>query len=114
MLGGSRLKAGMTVKISFALFIIFIIFSLYSFNLKPLLAANYANQILSLPAAQATQATSLLEETLALKTFASPEIIYQTVLDYLDKANSVPQLTQNEEFYKLVDRIVKSLTPISR
>jgi O-antigen ligase len=83
------------------LFVVFCsLFTVYSFNLKPLLASNLANQILSLPPENFQQATPILNEALALKTFASDEIIYQTTLDYLDKINSAPQLAQKENFYK--------------
>ncbi|KKS67137.1 MAG: hypothetical protein UV36_C0012G0015 [Parcubacteria group bacterium GW2011_GWC2_42_6] len=90
-------------KIVFAIFIIFIIFSLYAFNLKPLRASYLANQTLILPP-EALGETGLINLTkiLALKTFASPEIIYQITLDYLDKINQAPQLTQDENFYKIL------------
>ncbi|MBU4143024.1 hypothetical protein KJ590_03430, partial [Patescibacteria group bacterium] len=108
---GSRLKAGMTTKVSFVLFTIFIIFSLYSFNLKPLYASYLANQILSLPPADAArfaeasarraQSAPLLKDALALNSFASEEIVYQAALDYIIKINQQPALAQNEEFYNI-------------
>ncbi len=94
-------KFGTTIKISFLLFLIFIIFSLYFYNLKPLLAANYANQILSLSPVDAEQSTRLLRDALALKTFASPEVAYQAVIDYINKINQNPALAQSENFYGL-------------
>jgi len=77
------------------------LFAIYSFNLKPLLAANYANQILSLPANEAVKAGPLLQNILALNSFASGEIIYQTTLDYIEKISQNPALAQNEEFYNI-------------
>ena len=84
------------------LFVIGILsFVIYSYNLKPFLSANYANQILSLPANEATQATPLLKNALALNSFASPEVTYQVTLDYIEKISQNPALAQNEEFYSL-------------
>ena len=77
------------------------LFAIYAFNLKPLLAAYRANQILSLPASEAAQAGPLLASALALNTFASPEVAYQAALDYIDKINQSPALAQNEEFYNV-------------
>ncbi len=104
---GSRIKCGMTTKIDivkkliFILFIFFILYSLFSYNLKPFLAANYTNQILSLPASEAVQVAPLLKNVIALNSFASPEITYQVVLDYIDKIGQNPALAQNEEFYNV-------------
>lgn len=75
------------------------LFSVYSFSLKPLLAAACANRILSLPALEAAAAAPALADTLALNTFASPEIVYQVALDYIDKISQNPALAGNEEFY---------------
>jgi len=64
----------MTTKLSVVknLLLIFVIgnlsFVIYSYNLKPLLSANYANQILSLPASDAAQAAVLLKDALALNS----------------------------------------------
>ncbi|MEK7160467.1 MAG: hypothetical protein AAB724_00405, partial [Patescibacteria group bacterium] len=79
----------------------FLFIAIYFFNLKPLLAANYANQILSLPASSAAQAGPLLKDALALNTFASPEVAYQATLDYIDKISQNPALAQNKEFYNV-------------
>ena len=81
---------------------IIVIFSIYFLNIKPISASFLANQILSLNSQNYNQAEPLLKEALDLKTFASDEIVYQTALDYLDKIQSAPQLTENENFYKLV------------
>ncbi len=75
------------------------LFIVYSFNFKPLLAGYRANQILSLPAKEAQQATPLLKDALALNSFGSPEIAYQVTIDYIDKVGQNLALTQNEEFY---------------
>ncbi|TSC52901.1 MAG: hypothetical protein LiPW39_510 [Parcubacteria group bacterium LiPW_39] len=88
-------------KLILFLFIFFIIFSLYFLNLKPILASYRANQILSLAPEDYNQVGPLLNKALSSNTFASAEIIYQTTIDYLSKANAAPQLTQNENFYKL-------------
>ena len=94
-----RVKSWMAKKIILIFFTVLIIFSLYSFNLKPFYAAYLANQILSLPAADAAQAVPLLKDALDLNTFASPEIAYQAAVDYSDKIAQEPALAQNEEFY---------------
>ena len=100
-------KCEMTTKLSVVknLLLIFVIgnlsFVIYSYNLKPLLSANYANQILSLPASDAAQAAVLLKDALALNSFASPEIAYQAAIDYTEKINQNSVLTQNEEFYNI-------------
>ncbi len=88
-------------KLILFLFVFFIIFSLYSFNFKPLLAAHRANQILSLPSADAAQSAPLLEDALDLGTFGSAEAAYQAALDYIIKINRQPALAQNEEFYNI-------------
>ncbi|HRY52405.1 MAG TPA: O-antigen ligase family protein [Candidatus Portnoybacteria bacterium] len=96
-------------KIVLAIFAFFIVFSLYSFNLKPLLAASYANQILSLPASEAEGAAPLLGSVIALKTFALPEIAYQATLDYIDKIGQNPTLAQNEKFYGIASSALNEL-----
>jgi hypothetical protein len=107
---GSRIKCGMTTKIDVVkkLLLFFVIGNLslviYMYNLKPFLAANYTNQILLLPASEAMQAAPLLNDALALNSFASPEITYQVVMDYLEKINQNPTLAQNEEFFNLADK----------
>ncbi|MBU1102853.1 O-antigen ligase family protein, partial [Patescibacteria group bacterium] len=88
-------------KIFLIILSILVVFSLYFFNLKPMSASSLSVRIFSLPPEDAALSTHLFEKILSLDTFASPEITYQIVLDYLSKANSAPQLTQNEEFYKL-------------
>jgi len=81
---------------------VIVFFSIYFLNIKPISASFLGNQILSLDSQNYNQAEPLIKNALNLKTFASDEIIYQTVLDYLDKIQSAPQLTENEIFYKLV------------
>jgi len=81
---------------------VIVIFSIYFLNIKPISASFLGNQILSLDSQNYNQAEPLLKNALNLKTFASDEIVYQTALDYLDKIQSAPQLTDNENFYKLV------------
>jgi len=76
-------------------------FVIYAYNLKPFLVANYASQILSLPANEATQVTLLLKNVILLNSFALPEITYQVTLDYIDKISQNPALAQNEEFYNV-------------
>ena len=91
-----------TKKLFLLFFIGILSFVIYSDSLKPLLAASYANQILSLPASEFVQETQLLQNALALNTFASPEIAYQVAIDYIDKIAQEPALAQNEEFYTIV------------
>lgn len=79
----------------------------YGFNFKPLLAANYANRLLSLPAASAAPSAGLLKEVLNLNSFASAEITYQVVLDYIDKISQNPALAQDETFYDEAVKILK-------
>jgi len=80
---------------------IFVVFSIYSLNFKPLLAGYRANQILSSPVLDAKQTTRLLKEALDLKTFASPEIIYQITMDHLSKIEDNPQLAADRDFFEL-------------
>ncbi|MBU2265015.1 O-antigen ligase family protein, partial [Patescibacteria group bacterium] len=86
-------------KIGLVFFAIFIISALYLFNLKSILAAYRANQILSLPLENVAQAAPLLKDALSFNTFASPEIAYQAAIDYIDKISQNPVLAQDEEFY---------------
>ncbi len=79
----------------------FLFFVSYNFNLKPLLAAHYANKILSLETEQADEILPYFKEVLALKPVRLDEIVYQVVLDYQEKINQNPALAQNEEFYNL-------------
>jgi len=88
-------------KFFLAIVILAVIFSVYFLNIKPLQASYFGNRILSLPAQELQGAESFLSRVIFLKTLGSEEIIYQVTIDYLSKANSFPQLTQNEEFYKL-------------
>jgi len=88
-----------------------LLFVIYMYSLKPLLAARYANQILSLPASEASAAASMLKNVTALNSFASPEITYQVTLDYVDKINQNPALAQNEEFYSVASgELLKIIT----
>jgi len=80
---------------------------IYNFNLKPLLAARYANRLLSLPAVQASQTTELFKDALALDSFASVEISYQVVLDYIAKIGQRPELAKDEEFYQVAAGALK-------
>ena len=105
--GRSEESKGSYKKIILFIFAILIILFLYLFNFKPFLAARWANQILSLPPEEYEQINPLLEKTLALKTYASSEIVYQIALDYLEKINQAPQLTRNEEFYRLASGDLK-------
>jgi O-antigen ligase len=90
--------------------ILLVIFSVYSFNIKAIKAAYLGNQILSLPPESFQQVEPILNKMLALKTFASGEIIYQVTLDYLDKINKVPQSAQNENFYRITsERLIKTI-----
>ena len=113
-----RVKSWTTKKIILIFFTVLIIFSLYSFNLKPFYAAYLANQILSLPAADAAQAVPLLKDALDLNTFASSEIAYQAAVDYIDKIAQEPALAQNEEFYSAASnaliKIIKNSPSQSR
>ncbi len=86
-------------KILLAVFSIVIIFSIYFFSLKPIQASHLASQALSLAPENWQKVEPILKQALSLNTFASPEIVYQTTLDYLAKADAAPQLTQNENFY---------------
>jgi O-antigen ligase len=81
---------------------IVVTFSIYFLNIKPISASFIGNQILSLDAQNYRQAEPLLKKAVELNTFGSDEIVYQTALDYLEKIQSSPQLTEDENFYKLV------------
>ena len=88
-------------KMAFLLAVICLLFFVYCYNIKPMLASYRANQILSLSPAGATKASQLLASALALKTFASPEIVYQTSIDYLTKIDQAPSLAESDDFYKV-------------
>lgn len=77
----------------------FIFFLVYSLNIKPLLAADLAADLLDPSVNTAGQINSIFEKILGLKTFASPEIVYQSSFNYLEKIAQDPQLAQNEEFF---------------
>jgi len=78
-----------------------LLLAVYFFNIKPTLASYRANQLLSLSPASADQSGVLLKDILSLKTFGSPEIVYQATIDYIIKIDQAPVLSQNEDFYKV-------------
>lgn len=75
-------------------------FSIYFLNIEPMAASHQAQQTLSLPPEELNQ-TPLLAQALSQKNFGRNEIVYQVVLDYLDKIQAMPSLVKNEDFYKL-------------
>lgn len=101
LLAGGGGSLGFFKKLILLLVIGYSLFAIYSYNFKPLLAANLANQILSLSASEAVSAGPLLKDALALDTFASPEVAYQAAIDYVDKINQEAALAQNEGFYDI-------------
>ncbi len=88
-------------KIVLAVLAIVIVFLLYSFSLKPILASYYGNRAVVLGSGNFAKMDNLLEKSLALDTFASPEIVYQAALNYLIYIQNSPALAQNENFYKI-------------
>ncbi len=99
---GGKTSLNLLGKFLLLVLIIFVVFSIYVFNLKPISASKLGSRILSLPPEEAGQAAPLLEKVIALETFAAPEIIYQATIDYLAKARELPELTENENFYRLM------------
>ncbi|OGZ34119.1 MAG: hypothetical protein A2Y98_02180 [Candidatus Portnoybacteria bacterium RBG_19FT_COMBO_36_7] len=89
-------------KILLGSFAIIAVFSVYFLNIKVISASIAGNQIFSLESQNYSQVGPLLEKAVEEKTFASDEIVYQAALWYLEGTQDDPQLTENENLYKLI------------
>lgn len=97
-------------KLWLGIFLLAAFFLVYFQNIKPWVGISQVSRAMAQEAVSVQATNQLFEKGFNNAGFARAEMVYQSVLDYLDKIQQVPSLAQNEGFFLLAqDNLKKSI-----